>query len=65
MLTVLEVLVHDPLCDWSVGPSKAAAKQTEKEWEKLQKREDGQGNRFRFFSFFFNSFLIHFLPSTG
>jgi len=45
LLTVLEVLVHDPLCDWSVGPSKAAAKQTEKEWEKLQKREDGQGNR--------------------
>ena len=39
-----QVMLHDPLYDWSVGPSKAAAKQAG-EWEKLKKQEDGQGNR--------------------
>ena len=27
LMTVLEVMLHDPMYDWSVGPSKAAAKQ--------------------------------------
>ena len=45
LLTVLEVLVHDPLCDWSVGLSKAAAKQAEKGLEQLLKKEDEQRNR--------------------
>jgi len=44
ILTVLEVLVHDPLYNWSVGPEKAAAKQEAGQWEELQK-ETGQGNR--------------------
>ena len=44
-MTVLEVLVHDPLCDWSVGLSKAAAKQAEKGLEQLLKKEDEQRNR--------------------
>merc|ERR1719369_2310127 len=44
ILTVLEVLVHDPLYNWSVGPEKAAAKQEAGLWEELQK-ETGQGNR--------------------
>ena len=44
LLTVLEVMLHDPLYDWSVGPSKVAAKQAG-EWEQLKKQEAGQGNR--------------------
>lgn len=44
IMTVLEVLVHDPLYNWSVGPEKAAAKQEAGLWEELQK-ETGQGNR--------------------
>jgi phosphatidylinositol kinase/protein kinase (PI-3 family) len=27
VVTVLEVLLHDPLYNWSVGPGKAAARQ--------------------------------------
>merc|ERR1711915_745477 len=44
IMTVLEVLVHDPLYNWSVGPEKAAAKQEAGMWEKL-KKETGQENR--------------------
>eukprot|EP00092_Neocalanus_flemingeri_P036466 GFUD01039708.1.p1 GENE.GFUD01039708.1~~GFUD01039708.1.p1 ORF type:complete len:2472 (+),score=743.58 GFUD01039708.1:84-7418(+) len=44
IMTVLEVLVHDPLYNWSVGPGKAAARQEAGQWEELQK-ETGQGNR--------------------
>jgi len=44
ILTVLEVLVHDPLYNWSVGPEKVAARQEAGQWEELQK-EAGQGNR--------------------
>jgi len=42
ILTVLEVMVHDPLYNWSVGPSKVAARQAG-QWEKLQ--ENTSGNR--------------------
>ena len=38
VLTVLEVLLHDPLYNWSVGPSKAAARQEAGLWEELQER---------------------------
>ena len=44
LLTVLEVMLHDPMYDWSVGASKAAAKQAGK-WDELKKQDDGQGNR--------------------
>ena len=44
IMFIYQVMLHDPLYDWSVGPSKAAAKQAG-EWEKLKKQEDGQGNR--------------------
>ena len=45
LVTVLEVLLHDPLFNWSVGPSKAAAKQDAGKWEEMRKEEAGQGNR--------------------
>ena len=38
VMTVLEVLLHDPLYNWSVGPSKAAARQEAGQWEELQER---------------------------
>ena len=37
-------MLHDPLYDWSVGPSKVAARQAG-EWEQLKQHEAGQGNR--------------------
>ena len=40
-------MLHDPLYDWSVGPSKVAARQAG-EWEQLKQHEAGQGNRKRF-----------------
>merc|ERR1711874_951252 len=43
ILTVVEVLVHDPLYNWSVGPDKVAARQVAGEWAMLQEEE--QGNR--------------------
>ena len=45
LVTVLEVLLHDPLFNWSVGPSKAAAKQDAGKWEEMRREEAGQGNR--------------------
>ena len=45
LVTVLEVLLHDPLFNWSVGPSKAAAKQDVGQWEEMRKEEAGVGNR--------------------
>ena len=44
VMTVLEVLLHDPLYNWSVGPGKAAARQEAGLWEKLQ-RENDSGNK--------------------
>ena len=44
VLTVLEVLLHDPLYNWSVGPGKAAARQEAGMWEQLREGETG-GNK--------------------
>jgi hypothetical protein len=44
LLTVLEVMLHDPLYNWSVGPGKAAAKQAG-EWKKLCDEDGGQKNK--------------------
>ena len=44
VLTVLEVLLHDPLYNWSVGPGKAAARQEAGQWEQLQ-RDGDRGNK--------------------
>ena len=41
----IQVMLHDPLYDWSVGPSKVAARQAG-EWEQLKQQEAGQGNRY-------------------
>ncbi len=38
-------MLHDPLYDWSVGPSKVVARQAG-EWEQLKQQEAGQGNRY-------------------
>ena len=42
--TVLEVLLHDPLYNWSVGPGRAASRQEAGQWEELQKENEG-GNK--------------------
>ena len=42
--TVLEVLLHDPLYNWSVGPGRAASKQEAGQWEELQRGNEG-GNK--------------------
>ena len=46
ILTLLEVLVQDPLYNWSVGPEKQLIGRMQEAglWEELQK-ETGQGNR--------------------
>jgi phosphatidylinositol kinase/protein kinase (PI-3 family) len=44
LLTVLEVMLHDPLYNWSVGPGKAAAKQAG-EWKKLCDEDGAQKNK--------------------
>ena len=44
VLTVLEVLLHDPLYNWSVGPGRAASKQEAGQWEELQRENEG-GNK--------------------
>ena len=44
VVTVLEVLLHDPLYNWSVGPGKAAARQEAGQWQKLQS-ENESGNK--------------------
>ena len=44
VMTVLEVLLHDPLYNWSVGPGKAAARQEAGMWEQLREGETG-GNK--------------------
>ena len=44
LLTVLEVMLHDPLYNWSVGPGKAAAKQAG-EWKKLCAEESAAGQK--------------------
>jgi hypothetical protein len=44
LLTVLEVMLHDPLYNWSVGPGKAAAKQAG-EWKKLAAEEAAAGQK--------------------
>ena len=40
----LQVLLHDPLYNWSVGPGRAAARQEAEQWGRLQ-QQAGQGNR--------------------
>jgi ataxia telangiectasia mutated family protein len=40
--TLVQVLVHDPLYNWSVGPSKAAARQDAGRWEELRREEADQ-----------------------
>ena len=40
VVTVLEVLLHDPLYNWSVGPGKAAARQEAGQWQKLQSENE-------------------------
>ena len=42
--TLVKVLLHDPLYNWSVGPGKAASRQEAGQWEQLQKENDG-GNK--------------------
>ena len=42
--TVLEVLLHDPLYNWSVGPGRAASRQEAGQWEELQRENEG-GNK--------------------
>lgn len=43
-MTLVKVLLHDPLYNWSVGPGKAASRQEAGQWEQLQKENDG-GNK--------------------
>lgn len=58
-------MLHDPLYDWSVGPSKAAAKQAG-ELEELKKQECDRGNRFEayflqiYFNFYRKIYIIFF-----